>query len=299
MPNEHTMLSPEKETKLYEIFIAVDDLCLRLDGWKQSQPEHFPPREWDKPLMSESELMSICIFYHYSGYKCFQYYYQQMVQLTLRSYFPKQISYERFLVSLLRVLPGLYVFLKHLTLQSQPTGLYLIDSKQLAVCHNRRIHSHRVFERTATRSKSSTGWFFGLKLHLVINNLGQVVNFLLTPANVADNNHAVLHVLKGECYGDKGYMSRLFEHFYLQGLQIVTKLKTKMKNQLLPLAQRLRLKKRAVIESVNHMLTSVLDVEHTRHRNRFNALAHLFSGLIAYCFYETKPAVFVPNNQQL
>ncbi len=62
-----------------------------------------------------------------------------------------------------------------------------------------------------------------------------MVNFLLTPANVADNNHAVLHVLldglKGECYGDKGYMSRLFEHFYLQGLQIVTKLKTKMKNQ--------------------------------------------------------------------
>jgi hypothetical protein len=72
-----------------------------------------------------------------------------------------------------------------------------------------------------------------------------------------------------------------------------------MKNQLLPLAQRLRLKKRAVIESVNHILTSVLDVEHTRHRNPFNALAHIFSGLIAYCFYETKPAVFVPNNQQL
>jgi hypothetical protein len=94
-----------------------------------------------------------------------------MVQLTLKSYFPKQISYERFVFSLLRILPGLYVFLHHYTLQSQRTGLYFIDSKQLPVCHNRRIHSHRVFEGIATRAKSSTGWlvnqirFTGLKLH--------------------------------------------------------------------------------------------------------------------------------------
>jgi len=150
-------------------------------------------------------MMRICIFYHYSAYKCFQYYYQNRVQLILKSYFPKQISYERFLISLLKILPGLYVFLKYCTLQSKRTGLYLIDSKQLPVCHNRRIHSHRVFEGLAQRGKSSTGWFFGLKLHLVINKVGQVVNLLLTPANVADNNHQVLHTLleglKGECYG--------------------------------------------------------------------------------------------------
>ena len=218
------------------------------------------------------------------GYKCFQYYYQDMVLHALKSYFPKQISYERFLVSLLKILPGLYVLLRYLTGQSHRTGLYFIDSKPLAVCHNRRIHSHRVFEGIAKRGKSSVGWFFGLKLHLVINNLGQVVHFLLTPGNVADNNHQVLHVLldglKGECYGDKGYMTRLFEHFYLQGLQLVTKLKSKMKTQLFPLAQRLRLKKRAVIESVNDILTSVLDVEHTRHRNPFGSYSVGFNCLL-------------------
>ena len=297
------MLSEDKEKKLIGIFIALDDFCKQLDAWKQSQPERFPARAWEKPLMSESELMSICVFYHYSGYKCFQYYYQDMVQSRLKSYFPHQVSYERFLVSLLKVLPGLYVFLKHRTLQSRHTGLYFIDSKQLPVCHNRRIHSHRVFEHIARRGKSSTGWFFGLKLHLVINNVGQIMNFLLTPANVADNNHQVLHTmldgLKGECYGDKGYMSRLFEHFYLQGLQIITRLKSKMKDRLIPLSQKLRLKKRAVIESVNDILTSVLDVEHTRHRNPFNALAHILSGLIAYCFYEGKPSVFSSESQQI
>ena len=121
-------------------------------------------------------MMSICVFYHYSVYKCFQYYYQHMVQPTLKSHFPGYVSYERFVLSLLRILPGLYVlglyvFLKYCTLQSQLTGLYFIDSKQLPVCHNRTIHSHRVFEGIAARGKCSIGWFFGLKLHLVINNL--------------------------------------------------------------------------------------------------------------------------------
>ncbi len=134
------------------------------------------------------------------------------------------------------------------------------------------------------------------------------MNFLVAPANVADNNHRVLHTmldgLKGECYGDRGHVSRLFEHFYLQGLQTITKLKPKMKNQLPPLSQKLRfqklrLKKRAVIESVSDILTSVLDVEHTRHRNPFNALAHIFSGLIACRFYEGRPSVFAPDNQSL
>ena len=297
------MLSQDKEKKLIELFIALDDFCQQLQAWKQSQPQTYPTHGWDKPVMSESEIMCLCVFYHYSGYKCFQYYYQNMVQLSLKSYFPHQISYERFLCSLLKVLPGLYVFLKCCTLKSDSTGFYFIDSKQLPVCHNRRIHSHQVFEGFARRGKSSTGWFFGLKLHIVINNLGELINFLITPANVADNNREVLQTLleglTGECYADKGYLTRLFEQFYRQGLELITKIKSNMKNKLLPLKQKLRLKKRAVIESVNDILTSVFDLEHTRHRNPFNALAHIFSALIAYCFYEHKPSVFVPAHQSL
>lgn len=296
------MLNKDKEKILIEIFIAIDDFCIQLHNWKQSQPERFPVGNWDKPVMSESELMSICVFYHYWGYKCFQYYYQHMVQAELKTYFPKQISYERFLASLLKILPGLYVFLKYCLLQSQYTGIYFIDSKQLPVCHNRRIHSHRVFASIARRGRSSTGWFYGMKLHVVINNLGQMINFLITPANVADNNRQVLETLleglQGECYGDKGYLSKLFEQFYHQGLQLITKIKSNMKNQLLPLSQKMRLKKRALIESVNDLLTSVFDIEHTRHRNALHGITHVLAGLIAYCFYPTKPSVFMAENQR-
>jgi hypothetical protein len=297
------MLSKDKEKTLIEIFIAIDDFCIQLHKWKQSQPERFPVGNWDKPVMSKSELMSICVFYHYSGYKCFQYYYQQMVQAELKTYFPHQISYERFLASLLKILPGLYVFLKYCSLQSEQTNFYFIDSKQLPVCHNRRIASNRVFEGIAQRGKSSTGWFYGLKLHLIINNLGQIVNFLLTPGNVADNNHQVLRMLltglQGECYGDKGYLSKLFEEFYHQGLHLITKVKSNMKHQLMGLTQKMRLKKRALIESVNDLLVSVFDIQHTRHRNALHAIVHLFAGLIAYCFYPRKPSVYMAENQKL
>jgi len=114
------------------------------------------------------------------------------VQQTLQSYFPQQVSYERFVALIPRILPGLYVFLKWRTCLSQRTGTYFIDSKKLPVCDNHRIYQNKVFSQVASRGKSSTGWFFCFKLHLVINQLGEVVNFLFTPANVADNNQQAL-----------------------------------------------------------------------------------------------------------
>jgi hypothetical protein len=171
------------------------------------------------------------------------------------------------------------------------------------VCDNGRIHSNRVFQGQAKPGKSSMGWFYGYKLHLVINNLGQIMNFLLTTANVADNNEEVLKTLlnnlKGECYADRGYLTKLFDFFYERGLVIVTKIKSHMKNILVKMDQKIKLRKRAVIESVNDILTSVFDIEHSRHRKPINALAHLFSGLIAYCFYENKPSVYLPQSNNL
>lgn len=293
------MLSQDTKHKLIELFVSIDDFCLALQAWQAQRQLGLATLPKLSPELSHSEQMTILVFYHYSGYKCFEYYYRQVVQTELASYFPRLISYERFVVTITRVLPGLFVYLQYCCrCQSQLTGTYFIDSKKLPVCDNRRIHAHRVFEGVATRGKSSTGWFFGLKLHLVINQLGQPVSFLLTPANVADNNHQVLHYLldhlQGHCIGDKGYLSALFEQFYEQGLHLITKIRTKMKNHLLPLSHKLKLRKRALIESVNDLLMSVFDIDHSRHRNPYNAIAHTLSGLIAYCFYPNKPSVFIP-----
>jgi hypothetical protein len=295
------MLTQDKEDKLIELFFHLDEFCIALQPWKQQTNRLTKPTR--QPDLSDSELMSLCVYYHYWGYKCFQYYYQQMVEPVLKSYFPKLVSYERFLCLLRRILPGRYLFLKYRTLLSQETNLYFIDSKKIVVCHNRSIHSHRLFQGQAKGGKSARGWFYGFKLHLLINNLGQIMNFLLTPGNVADNNEEVLNTwlldLKGECYGDRGYLTKLFEFFYEKGLTLVTKIRSNRKNVLVKMDQKIKLRKRAVIESVNDILTSVFDIQHSRHRKPINALAHLFAGLMAYCFYENKPAVYLPKNQNL
>src|SRR5271155_475103 len=102
-----------------------------------------------------------------------------------------------------------------------------MDSKKMPVCNNLRIHSNRVFKGVAQRSKSSTGWFYGLKLFLVINQCGQVMNCLIAPANIADNNlkmmKKIFRRLKGFVFADKGFLSQqAFDYFYQTGLKVVT-----------------------------------------------------------------------------
>jgi hypothetical protein len=294
------MLREDKQFKLIEIFITCDDFCQALTDWQTQQGTCPTIRPGE---LSDSEMMTIVIFYHYSGAKCFQYYYQHWVETQLIGYFPRLISYPRFVARMPRLVPGLFVLLKWLCGQSQRTGFYIIDSKPLAVCDNHRIATNKVFVGVAARGKSSMGWFYGLKAHLVINQYGQLINFALTPANIADNNKALLPQLladlQGQCFGDRGYLTQLFAEFYQRGLHIVTKLRRKMKNILMPLADKLKLRKRGLIESVNDLLTSVFDIEHTRHRSVFNALLNALSGLTAYCFYEHKPTIVIPNRKRL
>ena len=134
---------------------------------------------------------------------------------------------------------------------------------------------------------------------MVINNLGQVMNFSFSPGNVSDSNPDLLrHVLlklKGNCYGDKGYLSKIFAELYQQGLKLVTKIRKNMKNKLMPIEERYHLFKRAVIESVFDILMTVFDIDHTRHRSPRNAIAHMLGALAAYSFMEQKPAVLLPK----
>ncbi len=295
------MLCEDKALKLIEIFIACDDFANAYQRWKaQYHPNQKPGPD---SQLAPSEVMTILIFYHYSGAKCFQYYYRDWVQGPLRSYFPCQVSYERFVSELAQVGGLLFLLLKYQCAHSERTGFYIVDSKALAVCDNHRIKTNQVFAGIAARGKSSMGWFYGLKAHLVINQYGQLVNFVLTPGNVADNNgpllRSLLTDLQGQCFGDRGYLTRLFAEFYQNGLQIVTKLRRGMKNTLMPLSDKLNLRKRGLIESVNDLLTSVFDIEHTRHRNPLNAIVNIVAGLSAYCFADCKPSIVVPEFKRI
>ena len=286
------------DEKLIEVFCECDDFCKIIEMMQsivhQIGTIKQPTR---KTQLSLSECICIMICYHHSGMKCFQYYYEQIVLKHMKEYFPKLVSYNRFVELIPRTAIVLYLF-SNLNRVGQTTGCYFSDSKKLPVCHNLRINSNRVFKGIAGRSKSSTGWFYGFKLFLTINQFGQVINCLVTPANIADNNFSMMkkmfNQLKGYIFADKGYLSiQAFEYFYEMGLKIVTTIRSNMKNKLMNRVEKLFLKKRGIIESVNDILMTICDIDHTRHRSQLNFIAHTYAGVAAYKYLDKIPSLFV------
>ena len=240
--------------------------------------------------------MTIAIFYHLSGFKCFEYYYRQLVLGPMKPYFPKAVSYERFIALMPRITPVMCLYLWFARC-GEPTGIYYGDSKKLPVCDNRRIHQHRVFKDYANRGKSSTGWFFGFKVFLVINQYGQIMRCQVSQAAKADNNYDWMLTffagLKGMMFTDKGFLSaKAFEVLYANGLKLITGIRSNMKNKLMDNTEKLLHKKRGVIESVNDILMTICDIDHTRHRSPLNFLVNLFAGVTAYTFLDKLPAIF-------
>lgn len=283
--------------KLIEIYCQADDLCRSFETWLlANHPELYRP---NKGSFSDAEVLTVVICYHLSGFKCFEYYYRQMILIDLADWFPSAPSYSYFLQLQPRVQAQAYFLQQQKAAEAARTGFYFVDSKKLPVCDNRRIHAHKVFDGFAGHGKSSTGWFYGFKIHLVINQLGEIVAAETTPGNVADNNPQLLtHLLaglKGKCVGDKGYQTGLFQKYYEQGLHLIVKPKKNMKSCALPMVMKDKLlaQKRGLIESVNDLLMTLCDIDHTRHRSPANAFVNLFAGLIAYSFFDNRPTLLL------
>jgi hypothetical protein len=144
--------------------------------------------------------------------------------------------------------------------------------------------------------KSSMGWFYGFKLHLIINEQGEILSFCLTSGNVDDRNEAVMDSLTKEIFGklfaDRGCISqKLFENLLKKDITLITRAKKNMKNKLMDYYDRLMLRKRTVIESVNDFLKNICNIEHSRHRSITNFLVNLVSALAAYSFLPKKPSI--------
>lgn len=288
------------------IFCDVDEFCKGFEAYckehlleANSEKKGFFP----KSSMALSEIMTIVILFHLSQYRTFKWYYKSYVSEQLRDCFPHLVSYNRF-VELMRIsLLPLTVYMMKCR-AGKCTGISFIDSTTLGVCHNRRIYSHKVFDGVAARGKSSTGWFYGFKLHLVINDMGEIITFCLTSGNVDDRNLSLIdHLSKdlfGKLFGDKGYLSaKLFYHLFDKGIMLFTKLKKNMKNMLMDFSDKILLRKRAVIESVNDFLKNICQIEHSRHRSQLNFLVNLVSGLVAYSFLPNKPSLHIDRSSSV
>jgi hypothetical protein len=288
---------------LISIFCDVDDFCKHFEHeWNkmliedQSQNKK---RRNRKPELSLSEAIAIIIMFHKTRYRTFKDYYHRFVIAFLKPYFPKLLSYSRFVNLMKTCLFPLFVFSQGCL--GNCTGISFVDSTILTVCHARRINSHRVFRRMAKRGKTSTGWFYGFKLHLIVNDMGEILAYMLSTGNI-DDRAPVPELSKdifGKLFGDKGYISQeLFVKLYDKGIEIITKLKRTMKNKLMSLVDKILLKKRGVIESVNNKLKADCQIEHHRHRSPLNFLVNLVSGIVAYSYDPCKPSIRLTRREK-
>jgi len=279
---------------LLELFVSVDDFCqVFLPFWERKLLQDGSKKRHRCGELSVSEIMTIIIHFHQSHYRDFKAFYSDHVCKHLRSEFPNLVSYERFVILMPSVLGPLSAYLK--SLYGRCHGISFIDSTALMVCDNHRIHNHKVFAQLAQRGKGSMGWFYGFKLHLVVNDGGELLACQITPGNVDDREPvpALSRRLFGKLIADRGYISQaLFEQLLdTFGVQLITKIRKNMKNRLMPLMDKLLLRKRAIIESVVDQLKNISQIEHTRHRSPINCFINIIAGLIAYCHQPKKPSL--------
>jgi len=285
--------------KLIETFCNVDDFCqLFIEQWQRTRIEQGDIKRRRACNLSPAKIMTILIHFHQSHYRNFKNYYLHYVCRTLKPYFPKLLSYTRFLgVAASVVVPMSCYLTANL---GEPTGIQFVDSTTIEVCHIMRAKRNKVFADIAQHGKGSMGWSFGFKLHLIVNHLGEIVALKLTQGNVDDRNPVpeMAEAVYGKLYGDKGYISKALSNELLEkGVELVTSVRKNMTKKFMSLWNRVMLKKRFIIETINDQLKNISYIEHSRHRSVHGFILNLLGGLIAYSLKEDKPSLALTTEE--
>jgi len=272
-------------------FVLIDDFCQSFEPKLKERLLADRKHRQRATRLALSEIMTILVCFHTSHFRTFKHYHFHLLA-NQRADFPGLVSYQRFVELMPRAILPLCAWV--LACRGEVTGISFIDSTVLRVCHPKRIARNKVFADVAQIGRSSMGWFYGFKLHWVINEKGELLSFALTPGNVDDRQpvRKLARRLWGKLFGDKGYISQsLFEELYERGLKLITTVRANMKNRLLDWQEKILLRKRSLIETANDMLKNVCQIEHTRHRSVSNFVVNLLCGLAAYCQLPKKPTL--------
>lgn len=278
---------------LVEIFCVIDDFCKQFEN---ELSKYLLPNITTKKRkrrndsqMKLSEIMTILVMFHYSHYRTFKDFYLNCILMIHKRDFPKAVSYNRFVELMPMTFMPFFVLIA--AVPGKETGKYFIDATKLPVCHNLRIPRHKVFKGFAKRGKTSTGWFFGFKLHLIFNDQGELMNFDLTSGNIDDRAvvEKMVKNLNGWLFGDRGYVSqKLNKTLADKGLGLITKVRKNMKEKIISPIKEYYLNKRGMIETIIDQLKNLLQIDHSRHRSTMNFQVNILGGLVAYIFKPRK-----------
>src|SRR5215207_9509776 len=289
-----------EEHSIIELYCLVDDFVKRFQEMSSSKKfEYTKPRIRKKVFRTSlSEVLTILLLFHRSDYRTFKHFYLTQVKINLKDLFPQLVGYSRFVQLMSEAFFPMFCFIKEH--QGICQGPLFIDSTVLTACHVKRASSHKTFKEQAKWGKTTVGWFFGFKLHLVINTETEIVAFKLTSGNVDDRKPVpeMLQGIQGKGFADRGYISEKLSNTLLKnGFQLFTKLKKNIKNKLISLVDKIMLRKRALIESVINLLKHSCQIEHHRHRSRWNFLSNLMAGVANYCLNPHKPRLFFSKQE--
>lgn len=285
--------------KLTDIFCDVDDFCkVFMPEWEAQLIEDGTRKRNRQGRMTMSEIMTIIIAFHSSNHRDFKNYYTGFVARFYKDYFPELLSYTRFLAVMPKALTPLCAYFTHI--KGKPTGISFVDSTSIKVCHNLRIERHKTFAGIAKRGKGTMGWFYGFKLHIIVNHVGDILAAKITPANVDDRKPVpeLAKELSGKLYADKGYISKaLSANLFDKGVELVTNVKKNMKKKLLSAWDKAMLSRRFIIETINDQLKNITQIEHSRHRSMHGFMLNIIAGLIAYSLKENKPSLKITSEE--
>jgi hypothetical protein len=273
------------------IFFCIDEFCKTFEEWEKHRLIDTGRKRYRSCEMSLSEMLTIMVIFHVSPCKVFKYFYIHYLPLAHKQDFPNLISYNRFVQLMPRLFVPFCILLQGLF--GEETGIYIADPTALPVCHNKRINRNRVFKGIAMRGKTTMGWFYGLKLHMVINHKGSIMAVKITPGNIDERTilDEMTRHLKGNLFADKGFISGdLFKQLYQRGLKLITGIRSNMKNYLMDLGEKILLRKRFLIETIFDILKVHMNLSHTRHRSPTNCCINILSCLVAYQLRHNKPS---------
>ncbi len=238
--------------------------------------------------MSKNKVMAIVTYFHIVQYRDIKHYYSFHVCRNMRYEFSRLVSYNLLMELMQSTLLPLVIFCKTQCL-GECIGISFIDSTQIRAYHLKREHSYKILIGLTTKIYCSIRWFFRLKMHFIINDQGELLDFIFSPRNVDNRNPLsgtnLLAKIYRKLFADRGYISQyLFKKSFIDGIHKITKLRKKMKNSLMRISDKILLRKRALVETVCDELKNICQIEHTGHRSQEKFIVNLISGLIAYCY---------------
>lgn len=264
------------------IFYLIDNFCQEYKKWEHNKLLPSSKHRNRDGQLSLSELLTVVLYFYLSPCRDFKNYYLHFLPSKYKGYF-QLVGYSRIIQLMPRLILPLSIIMQ--CLFGEETGIYYIDSTKLQICHGKRTKGNKVFKNIAKIGRSSYGWFMGFKLHIIINNKGDIMAVKITKGNKSDLSVAagLAKGLAGALYGDKGYISKkLFEELFASGLKIFTTIRKDMKNHLFSNTDKILLRKRSLIESVFNVLKNSMNLEHSRHRSPANFIVHIIACITSF-----------------